>query len=120
MYLPRISPIRTEPLLENSQTVALELPDMRHLPRIARFPQPAIAQSKTARTIVRNSDRASIFEELGCTQGPCLDSEFSQNLLPLVYFIRTPRVILGNHLRKRQHRVGECLLLFGKAYVSNL
>jgi len=50
--------MRTEPFLENSQTIALELPDMRHLPTMSLEgpPQPAIAQSKTARATIRNGD----------------------------------------------------------------
>jgi len=51
-----MSPIRTEPFLENSQTIALEPPDMRHLPTMVGFPQPAIAHSKTVEAIIRNRD----------------------------------------------------------------
>jgi hypothetical protein len=54
LYLPRTFPIRREPFCENSQTVAFEPPGMRHLPTIVEFPQPAIADSKTARMMIRN------------------------------------------------------------------
>jgi hypothetical protein len=54
VYLPRVFPIKTAPFLENSQTVASELPDMRHLPTIVEFPQPTIADTKTARPMIRN------------------------------------------------------------------
>ncbi len=42
--------------MENSQTIARELPDMRHLPTMVGFPQPAIAHSKAVVTIIRNQD----------------------------------------------------------------
>ena len=54
LYLPRTFSIRREPFCENSQTVAFEPPDMRHLPTIVDFPQPAIADTKTARMMIRN------------------------------------------------------------------
>jgi len=54
LYLPRTFPIRREPFCENSQTVAFEPPGMRHLPIMVGFPQPAIADSKTARMMIRN------------------------------------------------------------------
>ena len=48
--------MRTEPFFENSQMVAPESPDMRHLPTIVEFPQLAITQSKTVEVIIRNWD----------------------------------------------------------------
>ena len=45
-----MSPIRTAPFLENSQTIALESPAVRHLPTISSCgpPQPAMAESQSA------------------------------------------------------------------------
>ncbi len=48
--------MRIDPFLENSQMVAPESPDMRHLPTIVEFPQLAITQSKTVEVIIRNRD----------------------------------------------------------------
>src|SRR6266705_2019323 len=56
--------MRTDPFLENSQTVALELPDMRHLPTIVGFPQPAIADTKTASPTIRNRGLCRV--EMNC------------------------------------------------------
>src|SRR5439155_3705759 len=54
--MPRMSPTRTTPFFENSQTVSFEPPDMRHLPIMVGFPQPAIRHSKTADAIIRKPD----------------------------------------------------------------
>jgi hypothetical protein len=43
-----------DPFLENSQMVASDAPDMRHLPTMEEFPQPTIADTKTARTMISN------------------------------------------------------------------
>src|SRR6266496_1916905 len=47
-YLPRMSPTRTTPFPENSQTVASEPPDMRHLPVILGFPHAVPGLEKKA------------------------------------------------------------------------
>jgi len=60
--------MRREPFCENSQTVAFEPPDMRHLPTIVEYPQLAIADSKIARMMIRN-EAVSRAEVNGMTTG---------------------------------------------------
>ena len=56
LYLPCTPPTRTAPLLENSQTISSEPPDMRHLPTILEFPHPTIANSNAAEAIILKLD----------------------------------------------------------------
>src|SRR5438094_9685905 len=55
-YLPRMSPTRTTPFPENSQTVASEPPDMRHLPVNLGCPHLVMAHNKTAKAIILQPD----------------------------------------------------------------
>jgi len=81
LYLPGSLPMRTDPFLENSQTVALELPDMRHLPTMVGFPQPAIADTKTARATIHN-------------RGLCRVESMTDKILNCVSVIGTARSLV--------------------------